>query len=108
MTSFVLFVADAVGRRWSLIVSGTVMFLCMFYLGFYSRFVNIEGGEIGGSGYVALVAIYVFAAAFQLGWGPVCWIYVSEIPTSRLRGLNVALSAAIQVRTSPRYPQVRH
>ena len=72
------------------------MFLCMFYLGFYSRFVNIEGGEIGASGYVALVAIYLFAAAFQLGWGPVCWIYVSEIPTSRLRGLNVALSAATQ------------
>ena len=72
------------------------MFLTMFYLGFYSRFVDITGGEIGASGYVALVAIYIFAAAFQLGWGPVCWIYVSEIPTSRLRGLNVALSAATQ------------
>lgn len=28
--------------------------------------------------------------------GPVCWIYVSEIPTSRLRGLNVSLAAATQ------------
>ena len=26
----------------------------------------------------------------------VCWIYVSEIPTARLRGLNVALAAATQ------------
>ena len=34
--------------------------------------------------------------AFQFGWGPVCWIYVSEIPTSRLRGLNVSLAAATQ------------
>lgn len=25
-----------------------------------------------------------------------CWIYVSEIPTSRLRGLNVSLAAATQ------------
>ena len=31
-----------------------------------------------------------------VGWGPVCWIYVSEIPTSRLRGLNVSLAAATQ------------
>lgn len=90
-----LFVADTVGRRWSLIGSGTVMFLCMFYLGFYSRFVNVEG-DLGASSYVALIAIYLFAAAFQLGWGPVCWIYVSEIPSSRLRGLNVALAAATQ------------
>ena len=26
----------------------------------------------------------------------VCWIYISEIPTARLRGLNVALGAATQ------------
>lgn len=28
--------------------------------------------------------------------GPVCWIYVSEIPIARLRGLNVAIAAATQ------------
>lgn len=33
---------------------------------------------------------------FQFGWGPCCWIYVSEIPTARLRTLNVALAAATQ------------
>ena len=26
----------------------------------------------------------------------VCWIYISEIPTARLRGLNVSLGAATQ------------
>jgi hypothetical protein len=26
----------------------------------------------------------------------VCWIYVSEIPTARLRSLNVAMAAATQ------------
>ncbi len=33
---------------------------------------------------------------FQFGWGPCCWIYVSEIPTARLRSLNVAIAAATQ------------
>lgn len=73
------------------------MAIMMFYLGFYVRFSPPkDGAAIGGAGYVALVAVYLFAAAFQFGWGPVCWIYVSEIPTSRLRGLNVSLAAATQ------------
>lgn len=34
--------------------------------------------------------------SFQFGWGPACWIYASEIPTARLRSLNVSLAAATQ------------
>ena len=73
------------------------MGLMMFYLGFYVRFdPPVTGNPIGGAGIVALIAVYIFAASFQLGWGPVCWIYVAEIPTSRLRSLNVSLAAATQ------------
>lgn len=73
------------------------MFVAMFYLGFYVRFdPPVEGSSIQAAGYVALIMVYLFAAFFQFGWGPVCWIYVSEIPTSRLRGLNVSLAAATQ------------
>jgi hypothetical protein len=69
----------------------------MFYLGFYVRFdAPKENAPIPAAGYVALVMVYIFAAAFQFGWGPVCWIYVSEIPTNRLRGYNVSLAAATQ------------
>ena len=54
----------------------------------------VQGQPIGGAGIVALIAVYFYAAAFQLGWGecrrdtglctelmhvigPVCWIYVA-------------------------------
>jgi hypothetical protein len=94
---FLIFLADSLGRKKSFIWTGAVMAIMMFYLGFYVRFdPPAKGSKIGGAGYVALVAVYLFAAAFQFGWGPVCWIYVSEIPTSRLRGLNVSLAAATQ------------
>lgn len=33
---------------------------------------------------------------FQFGWGPCCWIVISEIPTARLRAMNVALGALTQ------------
>lgn len=94
---FIFFLADTLGRRLSLVWTAFVMFFCMFYLGFYVRFDPPKAGAaIPAAGYVALVVVYLFAAAFQFGWGPVCWIYVSEIPSNRLRGYNVSLAAATQ------------
>jgi len=69
----------------------------MFIIGSYVRISPpIAGAAIPPFGYVALVCIFLFAGFFQFGWGPCCWIYVSEIPTARLRSLNVALAAATQ------------
>jgi hypothetical protein len=94
---FITFLADTLGRRWSLVWTGFFMWFCMFYLGFYVRFDPPKSGApISGAGKAALVFVYFFAAGFQFGWGPVCWIYASEIPTNRLRGINVSLAAATQ------------
>lgn len=73
------------------------MGLAMLYVGLYVRIKPpVEGAAVPPAGYFALVCIYLFASFFQWGWGPVCWIYVSEIPTARLRAYNVALAAATQ------------
>jgi hypothetical protein len=94
---FITFLADTLGRRWSLVWTGFFMWFCMFYLGFFVRFdAPKKGAPISGAGYGALVMVYLFAAAFQFGWGPVCWIYSSEISTQRLRGLIVSYAAATQ------------
>ena len=69
----------------------------MFVIGFYVRFdPPLKGAVIPPVGYFALTCIYLFAGFFQFGWGPCCWIIVSEIPTARLRALNVAIAAATQ------------
>ncbi|KAK2668767.1 Major facilitator, sugar transporter-like [Fusarium oxysporum f. sp. vasinfectum] len=52
-----------------------------------------EGDHPPPAGIAALAMIYIFAAAFNMSWGPVSWIYVSEIPTNRLRAYNVALAS---------------
>lgn len=96
-TIFLLFMADSLGRRRSLLVSSVGQSICMFYIGLYVRISPpANDAPITPQGYVALVCIFIFAAFFQFGWGPACWIYVSEIPTQRLRPLNVALAAATQ------------
>ncbi|KAI0006606.1 general substrate transporter [Xylariaceae sp. FL0662B] len=94
---FLLFMADSLGRRSSLLVSSVGQAFCMFYIGLYVRIAPpVEGAPVPPAGYVALVCIFVFAAFFQFGWGPACWILISEIPTARLRPMNVALGAATQ------------
>jgi hypothetical protein len=69
----------------------------MFYIGSYVRIAPPQlGDNVPPAGYMAIIAIFLFAGFFQFGWGPVCWIYVSEIPTARLRATNVAIAAATQ------------
>ena len=87
--------ADSLGRRRSLMLSSVGQSCCMFFIGLYIRIKPpLPDEPVPAVGYVALVCIYLFAMFFQFGWGPVCWIYVSEIPTARLRGLNVSMAAA--------------
>ncbi|PTU19273.1 hypothetical protein P175DRAFT_0440706 [Aspergillus ochraceoroseus IBT 24754] len=94
---FLVFVADSLGRRRSLLWTSIAQGLTMLYIGLYVRIAPPAKGEpVIPAGYVALVCIFLFAACFQFGWGPVCWIYVAEIPTARLRSLNVSFAAATQ------------
>ncbi|KAF8849899.1 quinate permease [Acephala macrosclerotiorum] len=95
--AFLLFAADSLGRRRSLLWTSIAQGCAMFVIGFYVRFdPPIKGHAIPPVGYFALTCIFLFAAFFQFGWGPCCWIIVSEIPTARLRAMNVALAAATQ------------
>lgn len=46
------------------------MWFCMFYLGFFVRFdPPAKDAPVSSPGYAALVFVYLFAAAFQFGWG---------------------------------------
>lgn len=94
---FLIFAADSLGRRRSLLWTSIAQGLAMYYIGLYMRFdPPIKGQAVPPAGYFALVCVFLFAVFFQFGWGPVCWIYVSEIPAARLRSLNVAIAAATQ------------
>ncbi|KAF3004290.1 hypothetical protein E8E13_008601 [Curvularia kusanoi] len=95
--AFLIFAADSLGRRRSLLWTSIAQGLAMLYIGLYMRFDPPQGkGNVPPAGYFAIVCVFLFAGFFQFGWGPVCWIYVSEIPAARLRSLNVAIAAATQ------------
>ncbi|KAF2022005.1 general substrate transporter [Aaosphaeria arxii CBS 175.79] len=95
--AFLLFAADSLGRRRSLLWTSIAQGSAMMYIGLYVRISPpLPNQDVPPAGYFALVCIFLFAGFFQFGWGPVCWIYVSEIPTARLRSLNVSIAAATQ------------
>jgi MFS family permease len=74
---FLLFMADSLGRRRSLLLSSVGQCCCMFFIGLYIRIAPpLPDEPVPPVGYVALVCIFLFASFFQFGWGPVCWIYV--------------------------------
>jgi len=61
---FLTFLADTLGRKLSLVWTGCAMGFFMFYIGFYVRFdPPLAGHAVPPAGYVALVAVYLFAAA---------------------------------------------
>lgn len=94
---FLVFMADSLGRRRSLLWTSIAQGLVMFYIGLYVRIAPpVTGQDPPPAGFVALVCVFLFAAFFQFGWGPACWILASEIPTARLRSMNVSYAAATQ------------
>ncbi|GJN75559.1 hypothetical protein PLIIFM63780_009232 [Purpureocillium lilacinum] len=94
---FLLFIADSLGRRWALLWTSGALAIVLYIIGIYGRVQPpVKGEPVSAFGYVAITCIYLWAALFQFGWGPACWILVSEIPTARLRAMNVAIGAATQ------------
>ncbi|KAH6887516.1 general substrate transporter [Thelonectria olida] len=94
---FIFFVTDSLGRRKSLLWTAIVQGFALFYVGFFIRYSPPkEGSPLGATGYIAIVAIYIFAAAYQFGWGPVVWTYTSEIPAARMRALQMGMATASQ------------
>jgi sugar porter (SP) family MFS transporter len=60
---FLLFMADSLGRRRSLLWTSIAQGLAMFYIGLYVRISPpVEGDTVPPAGYFALVCIFLFAA----------------------------------------------
>jgi hypothetical protein len=66
--AFLLFAADSLGRRRSLLWTSIAQGAAMFYIGLYVRISPpIPGKAIPPAGYFALVCIFLFAGFFQVG-----------------------------------------
>ena len=83
-TLFALWLVDRVGRK-SLILAGTVTQCLSFALvgWFY---------HVGGSGLAVLLFVMTFVAGHAFGNGVVCWVIISEIYPTKVRGRAMSIA----------------
>jgi len=79
---------DRWGRKPLLITGSIGMAAGMFAIAILSYFDIIS--------MLTLVFIIIYSASFMMSWGPICWVYISELFPNRIRGQAVATAVAFQ------------
>ncbi|XP_010261641.1 PREDICTED: D-xylose-proton symporter-like 2, partial [Nelumbo nucifera] len=88
MTGIAVLVVDKLGRRPLLLggVSGIV--ISLFLLAAYYTFLN-------NAPFVAVVALLLYVGCYQLSFGPIGWLMISEIFPLRLRGRGLSIAVLV-------------
>lgn len=89
LASFVLI--KYVGRRMILLVGTIVQTICMFAFAIIG--VATPGTNAAARSLVAFVCIFCFS--YGATWGPVSFVVVGELPSTRLRSKTLALTTSV-------------
>ncbi|PWY71005.1 MFS sugar transporter [Aspergillus heteromorphus CBS 117.55] len=96
---FQIFVMDRIGRRWPFMVGaaamGSFMLIIACILATHPTNPHANGG-VTASGIAMIIMTYAEAFSFNMSWGPLPWLYVGEIFSSRTREIGVTVGAASQ------------
>lgn len=87
-TVVAIVIVDKWGRKPLLITGSIGMAIGMFAIAVLSYFGIIS--------IWTLVFIIIFTASFMMSWGPICWVYISELFPNKIRGQAVAIAVAAQ------------
>lgn len=88
-----IFLVDKLGRRPLLISGALLMAAFMSTLG---AMIAIYGPQYTNPivPYVCLIAVYLFVSSFAYSWGPIGWIYPSEIYPMRIRAKATSITTS--------------
>ncbi|KAG5653194.1 hypothetical protein H0H81_001822 [Sphagnurus paluster] len=99
---FIFFFVESLGRRLSLIISsfgmGTLFFIIGAILKTHPPVAAKPGQEINPPPASKAMAamLYIYVCFYSMGWGPLPWVYVSDIFPTRTRHYGLALASASQ------------
>ncbi|XXH02971.1 hypothetical protein Hte_009361 [Hypoxylon texense] len=94
---FLLFLVERVGRRGSLLGGAFLMGAYMLIIAcLTATHPPIAGQSLTSTGAAAVAMVYLEAMSYNISWGPVPWLYMSEIFPSRIREAGVAVGTATQ------------
>lgn len=97
-TIFVAFGVEKLGRRLSLAYGALLMSMFLWIIGsvFFTHVPDPSASNPSSSSIAMAVMIYFFVIPYCFSWGPVCWVYCSEIFDMRIRHMGMATAAATQ------------
>lgn len=87
------FAVEGLGRKKCLIIGGLGQGLMMLWIGGFSGI--HPSPHIVPASYVSLVAVYLYAVFYCVGWGPLPWVVAAEVAPNHVR--TAALAVAIGV-----------
>ncbi|KAL3476501.1 general substrate transporter [Aspergillus californicus] len=95
---FVLVLVERIGRKWSLAIGAFMMGALMLIVAILSKTFEADPNATGISSPTAasIAMIYLEAASYNMSWGPVPWLYMSEIFPTRIREIGIAVGTATQ------------
>eukprot|EP01147_Barroeca_monosierra_P004188 gene4188-6534_t len=85
-------IVDKSGRRALLMVAGMIMAASSSMLGY---FFWLQNNDYSVAGTLALVNVIIYIAGFSVGLGAIPWVIMSEIFSSRVRGIASSLSTLL-------------
>ncbi|KAL0720025.1 hypothetical protein Bca4012_069349 [Brassica carinata] len=93
MTGVAVIVIDKLGRRPLLFGGVSGMVISLFLLGSYYIFYNTVPA-------VAVVALLLYVGCYQLSFGPIGWLMISEIFPLKLRGRGISIAVLVNFGTN--------
>ncbi|GFZ48519.1 hypothetical protein JCM24511_06267 [Saitozyma sp. JCM 24511] len=93
--TFITFIVDRIGRRKPLIYGSIALAICMAWqTGTSAPFYTDPNYHNQGTGIAGIAAVFAFSWAFSWSFGPVSWIYQSEIFPMNIRALGTSTATA--------------
>jgi sugar porter (SP) family MFS transporter len=93
--AFIFFGVDTLGRRPSLIVSSIGMSTTFFIVGAILKTKPpVVGGGVSSASQAMAAMLYIYVCFYSIGWGPLPWVYSSEIFPTETRHYGLALASA--------------
>ncbi|XP_056841961.1 D-xylose-proton symporter-like 1 isoform X2 [Raphanus sativus] len=93
MTGVAVIVIDRLGRRPLLVCGVSGMMISLFLMGSYYIFYNTVPA-------VAVVALLLYVGCYQLSFGPIGWLMISEIFPLKLRGRGISIAVLVNFGTN--------
>ena len=95
---FIFFAVESLGRKLSLFISAIGMGIMFFIIGALLKSFppNPQASEPPPASKAMAAMLYIYVCFYSLGWGPLPWVYSSDIFPTKTRHYGLAVASASQ------------